>query len=114
MSETIFDKILDGSIPSNKVFEDEDVLAFHDISPQAPIHVVVIPKRKVSRFAEVKNQPIEGIGTLFCKVSKVAELLGLEEDGYRIAINNGDAAGMTVEYLHIHILGGAQLAGAMA
>lgn len=109
MSDTIFDKILAGEIPSQKVFENEHVYAFRDINPAAPTHVLVIPKWKVARFAELKDQQVENIGEFFKHVSMIASQLGLESDGYRIVINNGEFGCQTVEYLHAHIIGGRQL-----
>lgn len=107
--KTIFEKILDGEIPADRVYEDEEVLAFNDIEPQAPVHVLVIPKTKIVRFAELKNRLPEDIGVFFKKVSQVASELGLDADGYRVIINNGKYGQQTVEYLHAHILGGRQM-----
>lgn len=109
MARTIFEKIIDREIPSQIVYEDDDVLAFRDVNPQAPIHVLVIPKVKVERFSQLQNQDPAGVGLWLGKVAKVASLLGLDEDGYRVVINNGDFGGQTVEYLHAHILGGRPL-----
>jgi histidine triad (HIT) family protein len=106
---TIFDKILAKEIPADCVYEDEDVFAFSDIDPQAPVHVLVIPKIKIVRFSELKNRQPEDIGIFFKKVSKVAAELGLDVEGYRVVINNGKHGQQTVEYLHAHILGGRQL-----
>jgi histidine triad (HIT) family protein len=114
VSQTLFDKILAGDIPSNKVYEDEWIYAFKDITPQAPVHVLVIPKTKVARFVELKDRSVGEVGEFFSRVAKVADELGLAEAGFRIVINNGENAGQTVEYLHAHILGGAPLEGRMA
>jgi len=110
MYETIFDKILSGGLPVDRVYEDEDVLAFRDINPQAPIHVLVIPKAKFGRFAEITSRPIEETGRFFSAISKVAASLNLDDSGYRIVINNGRDGGQTVEYFHAHILGGRKFA----
>lgn len=107
--ETIFDKILSGEIPASKVYENDSVLAFKDIAPQSPVHVLVIPKKKLQCFADLKKADVDFIGHFFQEVSKVAEKLDLEEDGYRIVINNGKYGHQTVDYLHAHILGGRQL-----
>jgi histidine triad (HIT) family protein len=107
--DTIFDKILRGDIPAQKVHEDEHVLAFRDVNPQAPTHVLVIPKRKVARFAGLKDLPTTDVGEFFQGVARVAAKLGLEGNGYRIVINNGRDAQQTVEYIHAHILGGRGL-----
>ncbi len=107
--ETIFDKILAGEIPADKVYEDEHVLAFRDINPQAPTHVLVIPKRKVSHFTEFPERPAEEAGILFQRAAHVAKELGLEKNGYRIVVNHGPHGQQSVGYLHVHILGGRQL-----
>jgi histidine triad (HIT) family protein len=107
--QTLFDKILNKEIPSDSVYEDDDVYAFKDIDPKAPVHVLVIPKKKIARFAELNGKPAEEVGTFFQKVSAVATELGLDDDGYRIVINNGKHGQQTVEYIHAHILGGRQL-----
>ncbi|TVQ22469.1 MAG: histidine triad nucleotide-binding protein [Spirochaetaceae bacterium] len=107
--DTIFDRILAGDIPADTVYEDDDVLAFRDINPQAPIHVLVIPKHRVERFADLADRNDAWIGTFFSKVSRIAALLGLNENGYRVVINNGKDGQQSVEYLHAHILGGRGL-----
>jgi len=110
MSETtLFDKILAGEVPADKVYEDEHILAFRDINPQAPVHVLVIPKQKAARFDELSDSEATQIGMLFKGAAQVARQLGLAKDGYRIVVNNGEHGQQTVEYLHIHILGGRQL-----
>ncbi len=106
---TIFDKILSGEIPAKRIYEDEFVLAFADIQPQAPTHVLVIPKAKVRCFAELSTQSPATVGQLFIGAAKVAKQLRLDESGYRIVINNGRDAQQTVDYLHLHILGGRAL-----
>lgn len=109
----IFAKILRGEIPCNKVYEDEFSLAFHDINPQAPIHVLVIPKGDyVSMVDFSKEAPAELISGFFRAVGKVAEGLGLSDPGYRILANTGNHAHQEVPHLHIHIFGGKPL-GAM-
>ncbi len=104
--ETIFDKILARQIPAKIAYEDDDVLAFHDISPQAPVHVLVIPKRKVRGFDGLKNRSPDEVGAFFVGVAKAAHHLGLEPDGYRVVVNNGRNGQQTVDYIHAHILGG--------
>jgi histidine triad (HIT) family protein len=106
---TIFDKILAREIPAHVVYEDDDVLAFNDVNPQAPVHVLVIPKKKVARFEELPECPEAEVGAFFSRVAKVARKLGLEKSGYRIVINNGRDGQQTVEYLHAHVLGGRGL-----
>jgi len=110
MHETVFDRILNGALPVDSVYEDEDVLAFRDINPQAPVHVLVIPKAKFARFTEIADRPIEETGRLFSAISKVATSLNLDSSGYRVVINNGRDSGQEVEYFHAHILAGRRLA----
>ncbi len=109
MDDTIFDKIVRGEIPADVVFENDDVLAFRDINPQAPVHVLVIPKRKVGSFNQLKESTPEETGLFLNGVSKVADFLKLSEDGYRIVMNCGKHGQQTVEYLHAHILGERQM-----
>lgn len=108
MSETIFDKILRGEIPSTKVYEDELVYAFKDINPIAPVHVLVIPKIKIERFSDFEDQNVNLTGEFIRSVAIVAKELGLDK-GYRVIFNNGDDGGQDVDYLHAHILGGKKL-----
>lgn len=109
MEETIFDKILKKEIPADVVYEDDKILAFRDINPQAPVHVLVIPKKKVASFNDLKDRSADEAGTFLNGVSKVAVQLGLAEDGYRIVMNCGSNGQQTVEYLHAHILGERQM-----
>ena len=109
MSDTVFDKILRGEIPSSKVYEDDLVYAFEDINKMAPIHVLVIPKKKQERFNDfIEADPLD-IGLFIKSVAKVAKSLNLDTKGYRVIFNNGDEGGQEVEYLHAHILGGKKL-----
>ena len=114
MNETIFDKILARKIPAQIVFEDDDVLAFRDIHPLAKIHVLVIPKRKAISFVDFQEWPPLEVGLFFQKVAKVAAHLGLARDGFRIVMNSGLNGGQTVDYAHVHILGGESLSGGFA
>jgi len=109
MSETIFDKILKGDIPSTKVYEDELVYAFKDINPVAPVHVLVIPKIKLVKFSDYETEDTEKIGKFIKAVALVAKELGLSERGYRVVFNSGNEGGQEVDYLHAHILGGKKL-----
>ncbi|MCX6107458.1 MAG: histidine triad nucleotide-binding protein [Proteobacteria bacterium] len=106
---TIFDKILHREIPAQIVFEDDSVLAFRDVHPQAPTHVLVIPKKKLARFSELATAPAADVAAFFSSIARVASHLGLEKDGYRVVINNGRDAQQSVEYIHAHILGGRAL-----
>lgn len=110
MSEdTIFDRILRKEIPANVAFEDDTVLAFHDISPQAPVHVLVIPKKRWMRFADFTSADPKAVGQYMAKIAHVAKELGLEANGYRVVFNNGRDGQQTVEYIHAHILGGRRM-----
>ena len=109
MENTIFDKILAGDIPAKVVYEDEHVLAFHDVNPQAPVHVLVIPKQKVVRFQDLPEQDLTMVGRLFQTAAIVARQLGLEDKGYRVVVNNGEQGQQTVAYIHLHILGQRQM-----
>lgn len=106
---TIFDKIIAKEIPAKIAYEDDYVLAFHDINPQAPVHVLVIPKKKVRGFAELGTKSAQDVGEYMQRVAKVASELGLDGDGYRVVFNNGKNGQQTVDYIHAHILGGRKL-----
>ena len=107
--KTIFDKILAGEAPADIVYDDEHVLAFRDINPQAPVHIVVIPRRKVGSFAELAALDAADVGAFMQGVSRVASKVGLDGPGYRVVFNCGRHGQQTVGYLHAHILGGRQL-----
>ena len=106
---TLFAKIIRGEIPSDTVYQDELVTAFRDINPQAPTHILVIPRKEIRSMAEVTAADKEVLGHMLCKVSEIAKAEGLAEDGYRTVINTNDHGGQTVFHLHMHILGGRQL-----
>jgi histidine triad (HIT) family protein len=105
--ETIFDKIIRKEIPADVVYEDDQVLAFRDINPQAPVHVLVIPKVRHAHVGDLKDRDL--MGELFIAAAEVARQEGLEQDGYRLVVNTGDHGGQTVDHLHIHVIGGRQL-----
>ena len=104
---TIFDKIISKEIPAEIVHEDSDVLAFRDINPQAPVHVLVIPKTAVRNVGELSDQAL--MGKLFSVAAQVANQEGLAESGYRLVVNTGMHGGQSVDHLHVHVLGGRQL-----
>ncbi len=109
-SNNIFAKILRGEIPCKKVFENEFVLAFHDINPEAPVHALVIPKIDSVSFDDfTKTATAEFMQGFFASVQKVAEMLGLPENGYRIISNHGADASQSVAHFHVHIIGGKKL-----
>ena len=112
MSDCIFCKIIDGSIPSTKVYEDDMILAFNDIEPQAPVHVIVIPKQHIGSVAEINEGNSAFITRIFEKIPEIADSLGLI-GGYRIVTNCGRHGCQSVPHLHFHILGGKQLGGSM-
>ncbi|MEM6581152.1 MAG: histidine triad nucleotide-binding protein [Pseudomonadota bacterium] len=114
MSDTIFGKIIAGEIPSEFLYEDEHCIAINDISPQAPVHVLVIPKRGIPRLVDAEADDQALLGHLMLAAGKVAEQLGVA-DAFRLIINNGAGAGQTVFHLHLHILAGKPFAeGRMA
>ena len=109
MSKTLFEKIIAREIPAAIVYEDDLVLAFRDIKPQAPTHVLIIPKKPIPRIAEAKPEDHQVLGHLLLKAAEVAAKLGLKDSGYRLVFNNGADAGEAVPHLHLHILGGRQM-----
>ncbi|MBQ8497728.1 MAG: histidine triad nucleotide-binding protein [Clostridia bacterium] len=112
MENCLFCKIIAGAIPSSKVYEDEKILAFRDIAPQAPIHVLVIPKTHIASVDEITAENSGIVAYIFENIPKIAKLAGIE-NGYRVISNCGKDACQTVPHLHFHILGGAQLSGQM-
>lgn len=108
MTDCIFCKIVGGEIPSKKVYEDEFVYAFNDLEPQAPVHVLVIPKKHISNVDEIKEEDKELIGHIYLSISKIAKDFGLEK-GYRVVVNNKEHGGQSVNHLHFHLLGGRQM-----
>ncbi|MBR4597899.1 MAG: histidine triad nucleotide-binding protein [Opitutales bacterium] len=107
--KTVFQKIIDGEIPSMPVYRDDKCIAIKDISPQAPVHILLIPVKPIPRLAEAGAEDAELLAHLMLTAPKIAREQGLA-DGFRIVINNGLIAGETVPHLHIHILGGRQMA----
>lgn len=105
---TIFQKIIDREIPADIVFENDDVLAFRDINPQAPVHVLVIPKKPLASISKMEEADQALIGKLMHGATEVAAQEGLTD--YRLIINNGEGAGQTVFHLHVHVLGGRSMA----
>ena len=104
MTETIFSKIINKEIPADIVYEDEKCIAFNDISPQAPTHILVIPRKGIPKLSESQEADRDLLGHLMLSVTQIAKKLNL--DDYRLVINNGADAGQTVFHLHIHILAG--------
>lgn len=106
--DCVFCAIINGEIPSKKVYEDEHCLAIHDISPQAPVHVILFPKSHIQSVNEINSENSPVVAHMFEAIPKIAEKLGLD-DGYRVISNCGEGAGQTVLHLHFHILAGEGL-----
>ena len=106
MSDCIFCKIVDGSIPAEKVFENDDLIAFEDLNPVAPVHVLVIPKRHVATLNDIEDGDASMLGQLFLAAKKIAAERGLSDDGYRTVVNCMSGAGQSVFHIHLHLLGG--------
>ena len=104
MSETIFSKIIRKEIPADIVYEDDLALAFHDVHPQAPVHILIIPKKPIESIARASTEDAALLGHLLLTVKRVATQEGLE-NGYRVVINTGEDGGQTVFHLHLHLLG---------
>lgn len=104
--DNVFAKVLAKEIPADVVYEDDRCLAFRDIAPQAPTHVLVIPKAPIAKLADTTGDDRDVLGHLLWAAGEVARREGLEEGGFRIVINNGVRAGQTVFHLHVHVLGG--------
>ncbi|MGG7073599.1 histidine triad nucleotide-binding protein [Campylobacter sp. 9BO] len=103
---TIFEKIVAGEIPCNKVLENDKFLAFHDINPKAPIHILIIPKK---HFANIQEMDASLMGEMVTFIQSVARLMGVDQSGYRLVTNCGENGGQEVMHLHFHMLGGAKL-----
>lgn len=106
---TIFGKILKGEIPCTKVYEDDLVLAFDDVTPQAPVHVLIIPKIEIVNLNDVDQSHEKWLGRLLSAAKTVAEKKGIAKTGYRVVMNNGEQAGQSVFHMHLHVLGGRSL-----
>jgi len=109
MSDCLFCKICVGDIPAAKVYEDDDVLAFNDINPVAPTHVLVIPKKHIATAHDIEPADAELVGKLYLAAQKVAEAKGVVDGGYRLVMNCGAGAGQSVFHIHLHVVGGRAL-----
>ncbi|MCR9244704.1 MAG: histidine triad nucleotide-binding protein [bacterium] len=109
-STNVFARILRKEIPAELLHEDEHCVAFRDVSPQAPHHLLVIPRRPISRLADAKPEDREVLGHLLLTAAELARSQGFADDGYRLVINNGEGGGQTVFHLHVHVLGGREFA----
>ncbi len=106
MEECLFCKIIKGEIPSKKVYEDEEILAFEDINPAAPIHILVIPKKHIESLAHLEKEDESVIGKIYSVINKIAEDKGFKQEGYRVIVNCGKNGGQEVMHLHFHLLAG--------
>jgi histidine triad (HIT) family protein len=106
---TLFEKIVAREIPAKIIAEDNDLIAFHDINPQAPVHVLLVPKKAIPRLAETSDEDGVLLGKLLLKARALAEELGISESGFRVVVNSGRNGGETVPHLHVHLLGGRLL-----
>ncbi len=109
MSDCIFCKIVAGEIPAKEVYRDEQVTAFHDINPVAPVHVLIVPNEHIPSAAAAEPQHEALLGHMFVVARRVAEELGVAERGFRLVVNNGPEAGQEVPHLHMHLLGGRRM-----
>ena len=107
--KTIFKRIIDKEIPANILYEDDRCLAFHDVSPQGPVHFLVIPKKEIASVNEIESGDCELIGHLFTVIKNLARETGMEENGYRVVTNCGSHGCQTVPHLHFHVIGGRQM-----
>lgn len=106
---TIFTKIINKEIPANIVYEDDNVIAFKDIAPVAPVHILVVPKKEIATINDIKEDDAYLIGKVYLTISKLAKEFGLAEKGYRIVSNCNEHAGQTVFHIHFHLIGGEKL-----
>ena len=109
MEGCIFCKIIKGEIPSTKVYEDEEILAFKDINPVAPIHILVIPKKHIESVVHLQKEDEAIVGKIYGVINKIAEEQGFKDDGFRVIVNCGENGGQEVKHLHFHILAGKKL-----
>jgi histidine triad (HIT) family protein len=109
MSKTLFEKIIAREVPGEIVYEDAQVVAFQDIRPQAPVHVLLVPRKPIPRIADAKPEDQAVLGHLLLTAARVANKLGLTQSGFRLVFNNGSDAGEAVPHLHCHILGGRHM-----
>lgn len=110
MEDCIFCKIINKQIPSEIIYEDEEIIAFKDIEPVAPVHVLVVPKKHISSVMELSTEDQDLIGKIYLSIKKLAVELGVEKEGFRVVTNCGENAGQTVKHIHFHLLGGKKLA----
>jgi histidine triad (HIT) family protein len=107
---TIFERIIAREIPAKIIWEDDDAIAFHDVNPQAPVHVLIVPKKVIPRLGSAADSDRATLGKLLLVAGRLAKELGIEKSGYRVVINSGPDAGESVPHLHVHLLGKRALA----
>jgi histidine triad (HIT) family protein len=107
--QTIFDKIINGELPAEKIYEDEYVVVIKDKYPKAPVHLLIITRKAIPDVQSIKDEDLPLIGVVFKVAQKLAKQFNLEEEGYRLLVNNGPDAGQTIYHLHFHLLGGRPL-----
>ncbi|HIO91486.1 MAG TPA: histidine triad nucleotide-binding protein [Leucothrix mucor] len=110
MSDCLFCKIINGDIPSQTIYEDDEVFAFRDLNAQAPLHVLIIPKKHISTINDLQVEDAELVGKLYLAAKKIAADEGYSDEGYRVVMNCGEAAGQSVFHIHLHLLAGRTLA----
>ena len=106
---TIFTKIINREIPADIIYEDDEVLAFNDINPQAPVHILIIPKKEIKTINDIHSEDTAIIGKLFLIAKKIAKQVDISEDGYRVVMNCNEYGGQSVYHIHLHLIGGRKL-----
>jgi histidine triad (HIT) family protein len=114
MEDCIFCKIANGTIPSKKVYEDAEVVAFDDIHPMAPVHVIIVPKKHIPTMLDLTKTDMNSIGSMFIAAQEVACIKGINERGFRVVINCNKEGGQVIFHLHMHVLGGKKLKDGLA
>jgi len=109
MNDCIFCKIVNKEIPANIVYEDEEVIAFKDIHPVAPVHILIIPKKHIEKLTDIKKEDEASIGRIYAVINDIAKNQGIDKRGFRVIINCGEEGGQVVNHLHFHLLGGKHL-----
>lgn len=109
MQDCIFCKIINGEIPSSKVYEDEKIYAFKDVNPQTPVHVLIVPKEHICCANEITAENVGAVAHIFSKMGEIADIVGIKDEGYRVINNCGKNGGQTVMHLHFHLMGGKNL-----
>lgn len=107
--KTLFERIIDGELPSEKVFEDDKIVVIKDKYPKAPIHLLILPRKPIPNIQSLSDEDFPLMGYVFKVAQKLAKELGLEKNGYRVVVNNGPNAGQEVSHIHFHLIGGKAL-----